>query len=484
MACDEGQSIKLFENFTDSDSVIDKIYNIVTQKLKCDGIEYDIQFFSCSHELTKSERQKIVRNHKSSAHKRGVLQKCKDKYASLEPAKKKEKLDKYKSMDPIKKKVLNETRVKKYISMDSYNKNKPLMKKAEKYKSAKSSNLDNCISKINNKIKEGPYYICSVCNRLLYRKSVLLLHKNKYNCGDETMFNDMSFDEKQYICKICHSKVSKGKIPCQAIYNNMYVDKIPIELVSLEKLEQILIAQRIVFEKIIVMPKGQQRKVKGAICNVPVECDQTCKVLPRPPERSGVIMLKLKRKLEFRGHVYFQAVRPQFIFDALNWLKFNNPLYNNITIDINNISANLTSFEQQGNSDTNVDINEINTSTHTLTSKQHINDNSEEREDPLNEYRQATNESCLQSVLPDYPIRIAQSNKNCSLGNEVYNIAPGENRHPVSIMMDTKCEELAFPVLFPKGQFGYTHEREIKLSPVKYFNARLLHYSGRFATNP
>ena len=30
------------------------------------------------------------------------------------------------------------------------------------------------------------------------------------------------------------------------------------------------------------MPKGQQKKVSGAICNVPVDCDQTCKVLPRP----------------------------------------------------------------------------------------------------------------------------------------------------------------------------------------------------------
>ena len=97
------------------------------------------------------------------------------------------------------------------------------------------------------------------------------------------------------------------------------------------------------------MPKGQQIKVKGAICNVPVECDETCKVLPRPPERSGIIMLKLKRKLEFRGHVYFQAVRPQFILDALNWLKLNNPLYNNITIDIQNISAELTSLEQDDN---------------------------------------------------------------------------------------------------------------------------------------
>ena len=45
------------------------------------------------------------------------------------------------------------------------------------------------------------------------------------------------------------------------------------ELSSLEKREQILITQRIVFEKIVVRPKGQQRKIKGAICNVLVECD-------------------------------------------------------------------------------------------------------------------------------------------------------------------------------------------------------------------
>ena len=114
----------------------------------------------------------------------------------------------------------------------------------------------------------------------------------------------------------------------------MYVDKTPTELLSLEKLEQILIARRIVFEKIVIMPKGQQRKVKGAICNVPVECDNTCKVLPRPPDSSGIIMLKLKRKLQFRGHVYFQAVRPEVINVALNWLKLNNPLYHDITINI------------------------------------------------------------------------------------------------------------------------------------------------------
>ena len=220
------------------------------------------------------------------------------------------------------------------------------------------------------------------------------IKKKKYNNINENQFTDIkSFDDKEYVCKTCHSKILKGKIPCQAIRNNMYVDEIPAELASLEKLEQILIAQRIVFEKIIIMPKGQQRKIKGAICNVPVECDETCKVLPRPPERSGIIMLKLKRKLEFRGHVYFQAVRPQFILDALNWLKLNNPLYYNITIDINNISANLRSLiPDDSASSIHSDENE---STDTCNKQITNNDDTDERDDPLNEYRQATNETCL-----------------------------------------------------------------------------------------
>ena len=50
-------------------------------------------------------------------------------------------------------------------------------------------------------------------------------------------------------------------------------------------------------------------------------------------------------------------------------------------------------------------------------------------------------------------------------------------------MTDKQCEEIAFPVQFPNGKFGYTVERDAKLSPVKNFN-KLLHYSGRFATNP
>jgi len=110
------------------------------------------------------------------------------------------------------------------------------------------------------------------------------LKRNKYPY--EHMFIiKLSFDGNEYICMTCHSKCIKRAIPCQAITNNLFVDNIPSELQCLRKLEQMLIAQRIVFQKIIIMPKGQQRKIKGAICNVPVQCDETCNILPRPTER-------------------------------------------------------------------------------------------------------------------------------------------------------------------------------------------------------
>ena len=291
----------------------------------------------------------------------------------------------------------------------------------------------------------------------------------------------------------------------------------PPELANLEKLEQILVSQRIVFEKIVVMPKGQQKKIRGRICNVPVSCEETCRVLPRPPDSSGIIMLKLKRRLQFRGHVYFQAVRPEVVLHALQWLKRNNELYENVAINLQNIDRDLSSLcnhEEETESgiatccqtgtfarDYNGDVNDCRKGQ--TVNKQGGKDkgycsqdgnfdsdasgdfeNDCEREDPLNEHRAATCETCLQSIIPDYPIISDEEGRERSAGNEIFSVAPGENKHPVSMMTDRHCEELAFPVLFPKGRFGYKMERKEKLTPVRYFNARLLHYSGRFAMNP
>ena len=197
---------------------------------------------------------------------------------------------------------------------------------------------------------------------------------------------------------------------------------------------------------------------------------------------------------------------------ALNWLKANNIFYKDIHIDWANISTELTSIMNDeevdltsslpinspqnnlekntyenavdsANSDNSVNVGVNSLANNTPSNNMEVQ-NEEEVEDPLNEHRSPANKICLQSVIPDYPLDTEEHNSNNSTGREICNIAPGENEHPVPLMTDKQYEELAFPVLFPNGKFGYTAERDVKLLPVKYFNARLLHYSGQFATNP
>ena len=78
--------------------------------------------------------------------------------------------------------------------------------------------------------------------------------------------------------------------------------------------------------------------------------------------------------------------------------------------------------------------------------------------DPLKEHRAPTNETGIQAIMPNYPVTIID-HQNASTGNEIYSVALWENKHPVSCMMDKRCEELALPVLFPKGRCDYTTER-------------------------
>ena len=123
----------------------------------------------------------------------------------------------------------------------------------------------------------------------------------------------------------------------------------------------------------------------------------------------------------------------------------------------------------------------------------------EETEDQQNMFRTNTNETCLQPWLPDYPLDIDTAiESSCtvntvtdldrpqssSAGNEIFSMAPGEGKHPVHFMTDKLCEEMAFPTLFPTSKFGFQVKRDVRLSPAKCFNARLLNYTERFAINP
>ena len=61
------------------------------------------------------------------------------------------------------------------------------------------------------------------------------------------------------------------------------------------------------------MLKGQFPKLKSAICNIPIETMDITNTLLQGADSSELLIVKLKRKLIFKGHVYFQTVSPESI---------------------------------------------------------------------------------------------------------------------------------------------------------------------------
>ena len=317
------------------------------------------------------------------------------------------------------------------------------------------------VSAFKTAVKEGPYYICVVCNRCLYRKTVKLLQTNldKYDVDlSQILTTVKSFDSNFYICITCHQYLLKKKMPCQAVHNDLFLDEIPEVIDILNRLEKVLISKRILFKKITIMPKGQQPKIRGAICNIPIQTSAVTNCLPRETD-DDVLFVKLKRKIIFTGHVYFESVRPNIVEAALNYLKISNPFYSNILINIDNINNELLSI-----SDTDAMVNQDE-----YPLEIDNNENLEE-ENPLDSECVRSDEMC---TIPNI------YHNDCN----ILEMAPGENKKPLPFFNDDFCEEQAFPFLFPKGKFGYKVQRAIPLSPSKYFNQRLLNYTQRFSSN-
>ena len=113
----------------------------------------------------------------------------------------------------------------------------------------------------------------------------------------------------------------------------MFVDDIPEKLSCLNELELFLIRKRFSFKKLLIMPKDQAPKLHGAIVNVPVGRNRTYSLLPNT---EYIIMVKLTKK-GFKGHVFFDQVRPEKFYETLTYLKCNYQLYSDFQIDEDNI---------------------------------------------------------------------------------------------------------------------------------------------------
>ena len=102
-------------------------------------------------------------------------------------------------------------------------------------------------------------------------------------------------------------------------------------------------------------------------------------------DSNGPIIVKLKRHMKYRGHVFFEPVRPSMIYEALEYLKTHNMLYEDI------ISLGLTIDK----------ISDFSNLSVTQSISGFLEDeNFEEAEDPGNLHWIATNEISLILEVP------------------------------------------------------------------------------------
>ena len=63
-----------------------------------------------------------------------------------------------------------------------------------------------------------------------------------------------------------------------------------------------------------------------------IEEANVCNILPRPSVSNGLIVVKLKRDLKYKGHVYFEPICAHVIYQTLTYLKSHNKFYEDVSI--------------------------------------------------------------------------------------------------------------------------------------------------------
>ena len=220
-------TLDIFEKINDIDFLIQSLVDIVKKQFQSKDVEYCIKFICCSSNLSNAGRQKVMAmwyksldpaekgkllSHRAewyksldpkekekllsksadwykllgSAEKQNLLssraiwyksldtaqkQKRAEWFNSLNSAQKQKRAEWYKSLNPEEKEKLLSGRAEWYKTLDPADKDKitsQVQANKETHRNLVQLDLDQKITAFQSKIREGSYYIFSVCNRILY----------------------------------------------------------------------------------------------------------------------------------------------------------------------------------------------------------------------------------------------------------------------------------------------------------------------------
>ena len=344
------------------------------------------------------------------------------------------------------------------------------------------SSVISLINLFHEKIKCGPEYICTCCDQLWYKSSVVKCNANRYKACSQDLVESCvtgvrSVENTEWICRNCDSNLTKGKLPNFSKANKMSFPKKP-DLLNLTPLEERLISPRIPFMQIRELPRGGQLSIHGNIVNVPSDVNLTVHCLPRPINESQTIPIKLKRRLIYKHHYQFQNVRPKKVLDAAKYLVDTSDLFKREGIEVQNAWLDNISLQSSAHEDWSEFVENSDTSSnndlHTQTDKVVLED---KRQDYQKSISNADDENpgCEKEDSVDWcEVDERPSGVTDTLLQEpdvvenvdrIISFAPGEGIRPLGIFMDKDSEYLSFPTIFCGKGRPANNERKV---PVSY----------------
>ena len=310
----------------------------------------------------------------------------------------------------------------------------------------------------------GAVFICLSCHQRHFQSNVTVFSEVKKtikmpleDCIVEmdplknTNFGEVIFSKKgensqtknnQFLCKTCLGYLKKNKLPPHSVMNGLKLDATDADIekdgLAMTELENSLIASRIIFQKIFLLPSSRWSGLKDKQVNIPIsssKINDTLEKLPRTPTSAGLIGVQLKRKLEYKNVHKYQLINPQKLFLFIDKAKeMGNPYYKDISTfdtykqkcrNLDKDGFNLVFGEDEDGAD-NVD------------------------QDPQQEDK-LTDEILLEEYEKNDPVKKYQFHYDDSIVMTdkfpEISVAPGENEIPRSVLFDDNWDVRAFPAL-------------------------------------
>ena len=270
---------------------------------------------------------------------------------------------------------------------------------------------------------------CFVCDRIIHTLKVKRFDPARYKPRKQhkevsaelvkSKLDSLVTTAGRYeLCGTCYSSVTKGKTPSLAVDNGFRYPAVPDHLPELTEVAEHILAPRIPFQQITNlgrMGRRGQYGLRGSVINIPTEPGETVKqVVPLMPRDDQLYVVNLKRRLVHKrpyasSYVSKEALQlwGEYLSDSELYHKYG------VTFDP-------------------VRVHEV-------------PDVSDDPGEPDNQVHdgQAQHSILMADGAPPAP----SSSRRADTTDDI-DVAPGEDRQPLSIVWDREAEELSFPSIY------------------------------------